>query len=99
MDGEVGGTLRDLVVEAEPDEALDELVEAEGQRHHAQGELAGFLDLRQRGDADTGDHRPTDEVRFRGEAHWSTLLTAVRRPFTPINKGSKGSSTSRFGIE
>ena len=72
VDRDISRVLRDLVVEAEPHEALHELVEPEGQRQHAQRELARLFDLRKRRDADPRDHCTADKVRFRGEAHSRT---------------------------
>ena len=99
VDRDIGRVLRDLVVEAEPHETLDELVEPEGERQHAQRELAGLLDLRKRRDADPGDHRTADEVRFRGEAHSRTPGLPPCAARSSRSKRIEGRSTSRFGIE
>src|ERR1044072_4035681 len=69
-------------------------MEPEPERQHAQGELARLVDLGQRRDADPGDHRTTDEIRFRGEAHGrSSLLCRApdhRKGAAPADSAASG---------
>ena len=54
--------LGDAAVKAEPDEALDELVDGEEAGHCGEEELAAFFDFVECGDADGPEDCAADEV-------------------------------------
>ena len=63
------GRGRDVAVEAEPDEAFNELVDREERGERGEEELAAVLDLGQRDDADGGQNAAAYEVCGCREAH------------------------------
>jgi hypothetical protein len=65
----VGDLGRENTVEAEPDEAFDELMNGEESGEGGEEEFALVFDARERGDADAGESRAAYEVDGGGEAH------------------------------
>jgi hypothetical protein len=58
----VHDVLGDAAVEAEPDEALNELVDGEEAGHGGEEEFAALLDFVEGGDADGPENCAADEV-------------------------------------
>jgi hypothetical protein len=60
---------REDAVEAEPDEALHELMQGEERGQRGEEQLAAMLDARESDDTDTAQDGAADEVGCGGEAH------------------------------
>ena len=72
------------MLEAQPDESLDELMQAEYQRERAKGDVtAAAVAVAEHVDPDGGDDDTAHEVRLRRKAHTATLLASAPFPAAP----------------
>jgi ATP-binding cassette ChvD family protein len=70
-----------MVLETQPDESLDELMEAQYQRERADRDVTTTaVAVAKHVDPDGGDDNSAHEVRFRRKAHAPTLLAPARIP-------------------